>query len=58
MARKILKRPRREVSVRQRNLDLFDGPFGGIYAFYSMLARARATAGSGCFAYFSATVVT
>ena len=34
MAWKIRSRPRQDVSVRQRNLDLFDGPFGGFYAFY------------------------
>ena len=34
MAWKIRSRPRRDLSVRERNLDLFDGPFGGVYAFY------------------------
>jgi SAM-dependent methyltransferase len=34
MTRTILGRPRREVSVRERNLDFFEGPFGGLYAFY------------------------
>jgi SAM-dependent methyltransferase len=34
MAWKIRSRSRRDVSVRDRNLYLFDGPFGGLYAFY------------------------
>jgi SAM-dependent methyltransferase len=34
MAWKIRSRSRRDLSVRERNLDLFDGPFGGVYAFY------------------------
>jgi SAM-dependent methyltransferase len=34
MAWRIRSRSRRDTSVRERNLDLFEGPFGGIYAFY------------------------
>jgi SAM-dependent methyltransferase len=34
MAWKIRSQSRRDASVRDRNLDLFDGPFGGLYAFY------------------------
>ena len=34
MAWKIRSRSRRDLSVRERNLDLFDSPFGGLYAFY------------------------
>jgi SAM-dependent methyltransferase len=34
MAWNIRSRSRRDVGVRERNLDLFDGPFGGLYAFY------------------------
>jgi SAM-dependent methyltransferase len=34
MAWKIRIRSRRDISVRERNLDLFEGPFGGLYAFY------------------------
>ena len=38
MAWKIRSGSRRDVSVRERNLDLFDSPFGGLYAFYTTVA--------------------
>ena len=34
MAWKIRSRSGRDAGVRERNLDLFDGPFGRLYAFY------------------------
>jgi SAM-dependent methyltransferase len=34
MAWKIRHHRRRDPGVRGRNLDLFDGPFGGVYAYY------------------------